>query len=132
MSNGSASASNRREKAKTAQPWSTTEEITLRTTSCNAMDNYGTRDAMKRGFWSEVFANFEKEIGGLFEDTIPSSSNGNIRFVLKLMRLASLPEFETQYGHPFTMEACWRILKNHIACTENEMPSFNQRHNNDV
>ncbi|GKA82855.1 hypothetical protein Tco_0789603 [Tanacetum coccineum] len=45
--------SNRRGKAKTAQPWTTTEEITLCTTWCNVMDNYVTRDAMKRGFWSE-------------------------------------------------------------------------------
>ncbi|GKD85779.1 hypothetical protein Tco_1356933 [Tanacetum coccineum] len=125
MSNGSASTSNRREKAKTAQPWTTTEEITLCTDWCNTMDNYNTRDSMKRGFWSEVFANFEKEMGGLFEVTIPSSSNGNIRFVLKLLRLMSftivsngwtraglnlalfqkaLAEFETQYGHPFTMK----------------------------
>nr|GFA10225.1 hypothetical protein [Tanacetum cinerariifolium] len=85
------SANNRREKAKTAQLWTTVEEITLCIAWCNAMDNYDTRDTMKRGFWSEIFANFEKEIGGggLFKDTIPSSSNGNIRFVLKCLRLVS-------------------------------------------
>nr|GEX60866.1 RNA-directed DNA polymerase, eukaryota, reverse transcriptase zinc-binding domain protein [Tanacetum cinerariifolium] len=54
---------------------------------CNAMDNYGTRNSMKRGFWSKVFANFEKEMVEPFENTIPSSSNGNIRFVLKLLHL---------------------------------------------
>ncbi|GKB56586.1 hypothetical protein Tco_0912772 [Tanacetum coccineum] len=48
MSNGSASTSNRRQKAKTAQPWKTSEEITLCTAWCNAMDKYGTRDTMKR------------------------------------------------------------------------------------
>ncbi|GKF65215.1 retrovirus-related pol polyprotein from transposon TNT 1-94, partial [Tanacetum coccineum] len=26
------------------------------------------------------------------------------------------------------MEACWRILKNHPAWTEVEMPTFNKRH----
>ncbi|GJZ52417.1 hypothetical protein Tco_0606932 [Tanacetum coccineum] len=48
-----ASTSNRREKAKTSQPWTTAEEITLCTAWCNAMDKYGTRD-MKKGFWSEL------------------------------------------------------------------------------
>ncbi|GJS29212.1 hypothetical protein Tco_0489832 [Tanacetum coccineum] len=52
MSNGSASSSNRRGKAKTSRPWTTTEEITLCTTWCKAMENYGTGD-MKKGFWSE-------------------------------------------------------------------------------
>ncbi|GKE64953.1 hypothetical protein Tco_1519114 [Tanacetum coccineum] len=70
-----ASTSNRHEKAKTSQPWTTTEEITLCTAWCKAMENYCIRD-MKKGFGLEVFANFEKEMGGLFEDTIPSSSNG--------------------------------------------------------
>ncbi|GJY11140.1 hypothetical protein Tco_0379325 [Tanacetum coccineum] len=85
------------------------------------MENYGAGD-MKKGFWLEVFANFEKEMGGLVEDTIPSLSNEKIRFVIKL-----LPEFETGYGHPFTMEACWGILKNREAWTEVEMHLFNQR-----
>nr|GEV98844.1 hypothetical protein [Tanacetum cinerariifolium] len=39
----------------------------------------------------------------------------------------ALAEFETGYEHPFTMEACRRILKNHEAWTEVETPSFNQR-----
>nr|GEU57036.1 transposase, mutator type [Tanacetum cinerariifolium] len=89
MSNASAFGSNRRGNAKTAQLWTTAEEITLCTACFNAMDTYGTKDSMKRGFWSEVFANFEKEIRGLFENTIPSSSNGNIQFVQKLLSLVS-------------------------------------------
>ncbi|GJZ48151.1 hypothetical protein Tco_0601983 [Tanacetum coccineum] len=124
-----ASTSNRSGKAKTSQPWTITEEITLCTTWCKAMENYDTGD-MKKGFWLEVFANFEKEMrgGGLFEDTIPSvqrmDENGSSGLVLFQNVLA---EFETGYIHPFTMEACWRILKNHEAWTEVEMPSFNQR-----
>nr|GEX52755.1 hypothetical protein [Tanacetum cinerariifolium] len=89
MSNALAFSSNRRGNAKTAQSWTTVEEITLCTAWCNAMNTYGTRDSMKRGFLSDVFANFEKEIRGLFENTIPSSSNGNIQFVLKLLSLVS-------------------------------------------
>ncbi|GKB16723.1 putative FAD/NAD(P)-binding domain protein [Tanacetum coccineum] len=42
----------------------------------------------------------------------------------------ALAEFEMQYEHPFTMEACWRILKNHPAWTKIEMA--NQRRNNEV
>nr|GEY33917.1 hypothetical protein [Tanacetum cinerariifolium] len=41
----------------------------------------------------------------------------------------ALAEFESGYEHPFTMETCRRILKNHEAWTEVEMPSFNQRQN---
>ncbi|GKB74726.1 hypothetical protein Tco_0936138 [Tanacetum coccineum] len=67
-----ASTSNRCGKAKTSQPWTTTEEIALCKAWCEAMENYDTRD-MKKGFWLEVFANFQKEMGGLFEDTIPSN-----------------------------------------------------------
>ncbi|GKA65548.1 protein IQ-DOMAIN 31 [Tanacetum coccineum] len=37
------STSNHRGKAKTTQPWTTGEEITLRTTWCNAIDSYGHR-----------------------------------------------------------------------------------------
>nr|GEU70945.1 hypothetical protein [Tanacetum cinerariifolium] len=63
MSNGSASTLNRRRKAKTAQPWITSEEITLCTAWCNVTENHVSRDAMKKGFWSEVFAYFKKEMG---------------------------------------------------------------------
>nr|GEY46281.1 hypothetical protein [Tanacetum cinerariifolium] len=81
MSNGFVSTSNHHGKAKTAQPWTTAEEITLYTTRCNAMDKYSTRNSVKRGFCLEVFANFEKEMGGLFKDTIPLSPNGNNLFI---------------------------------------------------
>nr|GEW11189.1 hypothetical protein [Tanacetum cinerariifolium] len=115
-----ASTSNRRGKAKTYEPWTTTEEIALCKAWCETMENYGTRD-MKTGFWSEVFANFQKEIGGggLFEDTM--DENGSSDLVLFPNVLA---EFQTGYGHPFTMKACWRILKNHEAWTEVEMPTY--------
>ncbi|GKB23271.1 hypothetical protein Tco_0862672 [Tanacetum coccineum] len=138
-----------------AQPWTTAEEITLCTTWCNAMDKYGTRDSMKRGFWSEVFANFEKEMGGggtICEyDTIIAKWKHSIRPKVAAFSVVydsvqrmdesgssnlvlfqnALAEFENEYGHPFTMEACWRILKNHPAWTEIEMPSFNQRQSAD-
>nr|GEW67121.1 putative reverse transcriptase domain-containing protein [Tanacetum cinerariifolium] len=55
MSNRSAFTSNRRGKTKTAQPWTTAEEITLCTAWYNVTYNYVARDAMKSGFWSEVF-----------------------------------------------------------------------------
>ncbi|GJV29989.1 hypothetical protein Tco_1386437 [Tanacetum coccineum] len=58
-----ASILNRRQKAKTSQPWTTTEEIMLCKAWCSVTENYVTRDAIKRGFWSEVVAYFEKEMG---------------------------------------------------------------------
>nr|GEZ48666.1 putative RNA-directed DNA polymerase, eukaryota, reverse transcriptase zinc-binding domain protein [Tanacetum cinerariifolium] len=36
----------------------------------------------------------------------------------------ALTEFQTGYGHPFTMEACWRILKNHAAWIEIEVATY--------
>nr|GFA29730.1 hypothetical protein [Tanacetum cinerariifolium] len=50
--------------------------------------------------------------------------NGSSNLVLFQSALA---EFETGYGHPFTMKACGRILKNHLAWTEIEMHIFNKR-----
>ncbi|GJV08266.1 hypothetical protein Tco_1345922 [Tanacetum coccineum] len=81
MSNGSAFTSNHRGKAKTTQPWTTAEKTTLCTAWCNTMDNYGTGDSMKRGFWSEVFANFEKEMGRTIRgyDTIVAKWKHSIR-----------------------------------------------------
>ncbi|GKB25576.1 hypothetical protein Tco_0864977 [Tanacetum coccineum] len=59
------SSSNRRGAAKTTLPWTTAEEITLCIAGCNAMDTYVTRDIHSRkGLWEEVFANFEKDMGG--------------------------------------------------------------------
>ncbi|GKA30284.1 hypothetical protein Tco_0716589 [Tanacetum coccineum] len=45
------------------------------------MDKYGTGDSMKKGFWLEVFANFEKEIGGTIReyDTIVAKWKHSIR-----------------------------------------------------
>ncbi|GJZ86583.1 hypothetical protein Tco_0658193 [Tanacetum coccineum] len=60
-----ASSSNRRGTAKTTLSWTTAEEITLCTAWCNAMDTYGTREIQgEKGFWEDVFANFEKDTGG--------------------------------------------------------------------
>ncbi|GJZ61838.1 hypothetical protein Tco_0617975 [Tanacetum coccineum] len=41
----------------------------------------------------------------------------------------ALAEFQTMYGHPFTMVVCWRILKKHHAWTEIEVPTYQQRNN---
>ncbi|GJR23344.1 hypothetical protein Tco_0971871 [Tanacetum coccineum] len=99
--------SNLRGKAKTSQPWTTTEEITLCTTWCKAMENYDTGD-MKKGV--------------VYDSVQWMDENGSSDVVLFQNALA---EFETGYVHPFTMEACWRILKNHETWIEVEMPSFN-------
>ncbi|GJX57411.1 UBN2 domain-containing protein [Tanacetum coccineum] len=135
--------------AKTYEPWTTTEEIALCKAWCEAMENYGTRD-MKTGFWSEVFANFQKEMEGTIRgyDTVVVKWKNLIRPKVDAFSVVYdsvqrmdenrssdlvlfqnvLAEFQTGYGHPFTMEACWRILKNHAAWTEIEVPTY-QRHN---
>ncbi|GJU68360.1 hypothetical protein Tco_1254619 [Tanacetum coccineum] len=41
----------------------------------------------------------------------------------------TLAEYQTRYGHPFTMKACWRILKNHPAWTTIEVPTYQDRNN---
>ncbi|GKB60933.1 hypothetical protein Tco_0917119 [Tanacetum coccineum] len=63
-----ASSSNRRGKANTARPWTTTEEITLCTAWCNAMKTYGSRDITKKGFGEDVFDNFGKDMGGTIRE----------------------------------------------------------------
>nr|GEV81971.1 hypothetical protein [Tanacetum cinerariifolium] len=41
----------------------------------------------------------------------------------------ALAEYQTRYGHPFTMKACWGILKNHPAWSEVEVPTYQRRNN---
>ncbi|GJW46744.1 hypothetical protein Tco_0078390 [Tanacetum coccineum] len=93
----------------------------------------------EKGFCSEVFANFEKEMGGTIReyDTIVAKWKNSIRpkivvFIVvydSVQRMDgsgssnlvlfqnALAEFEIGYGHSFTMEAFLRILKNHRAWT---------------
>ncbi|GKD17563.1 hypothetical protein Tco_1206721 [Tanacetum coccineum] len=129
MSNGSASASNRRRKAKTSQPWTTTEEITLCKAWCDVTENNVTGNAMEmRGFWSEVVAYFEKEMGENIRgyDAIITKWKNSIRpkivafsvvydSVQRIDESGScdnavfqkpLGEFETQYGYAFILQAC--------------------------
>ncbi|GJS32081.1 hypothetical protein Tco_0530463 [Tanacetum coccineum] len=54
----------------------------LCTAWCNAMDTYVTRDIHSRKwFWEEVFANFEKDMGGIIRgyDVIVSKWKNSIR-----------------------------------------------------
>ncbi|GKD37828.1 hypothetical protein Tco_1258035, partial [Tanacetum coccineum] len=76
-----ASSSNRRGKVNTTRPWTTAEEITLCTTWCNAMETYGSGDITKKRFWSVVFDNFEKDMGGTIReyDAIVSKWKNSIR-----------------------------------------------------
>nr|GEW57129.1 hypothetical protein [Tanacetum cinerariifolium] len=75
------SSSNRRGKANTTRPWTTSEEITLCTVWCNAMEMYWLRDITKKGFWEDVFDNFEKYMGGTIPeyDAIVSKWKNSIR-----------------------------------------------------
>ncbi|GJX01655.1 hypothetical protein Tco_0185568 [Tanacetum coccineum] len=78
------SSLNRRGKANTTRQWTTAEEITLCTTWCNAMETYGLRDITKKGFWENVFDNFEKDIGGTIRecDAIVPKWKNSIRSVV--------------------------------------------------
>ncbi|GJZ39034.1 hypothetical protein Tco_0585597 [Tanacetum coccineum] len=120
-----ASSSNRREKANTTRPWTTAEEITLCTAWCNAMETYGSRDITKKGFWEDVFDNFEKDMGGtiLEYDAIVSKWKNSIRPKVAAFSVVydgvqrmdengysdlvlfqnALAEFQTVYRHPFTI-----------------------------
>ncbi|GJS67589.1 RNA-directed DNA polymerase, eukaryota [Tanacetum coccineum] len=82
-----ASSSNRRGKANTTRPWTTAEEITLCTIWCNAMETYGLRDITKKGFWEDVFDNFEKDMGG----TIREYDDINLDRAEEETRVTSLP-----------------------------------------
>ncbi|GJZ86584.1 hypothetical protein Tco_0658194 [Tanacetum coccineum] len=147
-----ASSSNRRGTAKTTLSWTTAEEITLCTAWCNAMDTYGTREIHgRKGFWEDVFANFEKDMGGTIRgyDAIVSKWKNSIRPKVAAFSVVydsvqrmdengssdlvlfqnALAEFQTGYRHPFTIEACWRILKNHPVWTEVEVSTYQRRNN---
>nr|GEU39462.1 hypothetical protein [Tanacetum cinerariifolium] len=122
-----ASSLTRRENAKTYEPWTTTQEIALCKAWCEAMENYNAGD-MRTGFWSVVFANFQKEMGEtirgyntvvvkwknsirpkvaafsvVYDSVQRMDENGSSDLVLFQNALA---EFQIGYGHPFTMEAC--------------------------
>nr|GEV94702.1 UBN2 domain-containing protein [Tanacetum cinerariifolium] len=113
--------------AKTYEPWTTTEETALCKAWCEAIENYNAGD-MRTGFWSIVFANFQKEMGEtirgydtvfvkwknsirpkvvafsvVYDNVQRMDENGSSGLVLFQNALA---EFQTGYGHPFTMEAC--------------------------
>ncbi|GJV59332.1 hypothetical protein Tco_1465432 [Tanacetum coccineum] len=113
------------------------------------MEMYGLRDITKKGFWEDVFNNFEKDMGGTIReyDAIVSELKNSIRPKVAAFSVVydgvqrmdengssnlvlfqnALAEFQIVYGHPFTMVACWRILKNLPAWTEIEVPTYQQR-----
>nr|GEV52434.1 hypothetical protein [Tanacetum cinerariifolium] len=92
------------------------------------MDKYDTRDSMKIGFWSEVFANFEKEMGRTIREyntivakwkhsILPKVAMVSVVYdsVQRMNEIGSsnlvsfqnaLAEFKNGYIHPFTIEAC--------------------------
>nr|GEU94067.1 hypothetical protein [Tanacetum cinerariifolium] len=112
------------------------------------METYGSGDIMKKGFWSDLFDKFEKDVGGTFReyDAIFSKWKNPIRPKVAVFSVVydgvqrmdengssdlvrfqnALAEFQTVYGHPFTMVAYWRILKNNPAWTEIEVPTYQQ------
>ncbi|GJU03459.1 hypothetical protein Tco_1113797 [Tanacetum coccineum] len=127
-------------------PWTTSEEIALCKAWCDVSVNKVNTLNLK-GFWSEVLACFENEMGEkirrydavalkwkqslrpkiakfsvVYERVKQRDENGSSDLVVFQNALA---KYETQYGQAFTLEPCWRILKNCPVWTELEMPSFN-------
>nr|GEV39823.1 hypothetical protein [Tanacetum cinerariifolium] len=113
--------------------------------------NVRVRRHHEKRFWEAVFDNFEKDMRGnireydaivsiwkilirpkvaafsvVYDSVQQMDENGSSNLVLFQNALA---EFQTVYGHPFTMVACWRILKNHPTWTETEVPTYQQRNN---
>nr|GEX06055.1 hypothetical protein [Tanacetum cinerariifolium] len=82
------SSSNRHGKAKTYEPWTTTQEIVLCKAWCEALENYNAGD-MRTTFWSVVFANFQKEMEEIIQGYDTVVVKWKIRFVLKLLRLVA-------------------------------------------
>nr|GFA28316.1 hypothetical protein [Tanacetum cinerariifolium]GFA28810.1 hypothetical protein [Tanacetum cinerariifolium] len=134
--------------ASSSLPWTTTKEITLCVAWCNAMYTYATT---RKGFWEDVFVNLKEDIGGTVRgyDAIVSKWKNSIRLIVAAFSVVYdgvqrmdengssdlvlfqnvLAEYQTRYGHPFTMEACWRILKNHPALSEVKVPTYQRRNN---
>ncbi|GJX50458.1 hypothetical protein Tco_0277303 [Tanacetum coccineum] len=133
-----------------SQPWTTAEEIALCKAWCDVSESRTTTLNFK-GFWSEVLACFENEMGekirrydavtlkwkqsfrpkiakftAVYGRVKQRDENGSSNLVVFQNALA---EYETQYGQAFTLEPCWRILKNCPVWTELEMHSFNRINN---
>ncbi|GJY52624.1 hypothetical protein Tco_0443471 [Tanacetum coccineum] len=117
-----------------SQPWTTAEEIALCKAWCDVSVNRANTLDFK-GFWLQVLACFENEMGqnirrydavalkwkqslrpkiakftAVYERVKERDENGSSDLVVFQNALA---EYETQYGHTFTLEPCWRILKNY-------------------
>ncbi|GJV36215.1 hypothetical protein Tco_1408692 [Tanacetum coccineum] len=135
-----------------SQPWTTAEEIVLCKVWCDVSVNIANTNTLNfKGFWSEVLACFENEMRenirrydvvalkwkqslrpkiakfiAVYERAKQRDENGSSDLVVFQNALA---EYETQYGQAFTLEPCWKILKNCPVWTELEMPSFKRINN---
>ncbi|GJT31509.1 hypothetical protein Tco_0921928 [Tanacetum coccineum] len=142
--------SKRHQKAKTtdnleSKPWTTAEDVTSCKAWCDVSKNIAIENVMKtRGFWSEVIAYFEKEMGEQIRryDAITSKWKNRVPPIIGAFCAIidnverrndsgscditvfqkALAEYEAQYDHDFTLESYWRILKDHAAWKEVEMP----------
>nr|GEY05475.1 hypothetical protein [Tanacetum cinerariifolium] len=133
-----------------SQPWTTTEEIALCKVWCDVSINRANTMNLKE-FWSEVLSYFENETGekiqrynaislkwknslrskiaqftGFYERVKQMDESGSCDLVVFQNALV---EYETQYGYAFTLEPCWRILKDCPVWTHIEMPLFNRINN---
>ncbi|GJQ90606.1 hypothetical protein Tco_0001745 [Tanacetum coccineum] len=138
--------------SSTSRPWRTAQEIALCKACCDVSENKANTLNLKGfWFWSEVLACFENEMGEKIRryDVVALKWKQSLRpkiakFSVVYERVKqrdenwssdlvvfqnALAEYETQYGQAFTLEQCWRILKNCPVWPEIEMLLFNRINN---
>ncbi|GKC14908.1 ABC transporter G family member 7 isoform X2 [Tanacetum coccineum] len=109
-----ASKTKKNDNKESSKEWTTAEEIVLCKGWCDVSENSEKGNTMKsKGFWQTVINYFRNEIG--------STRGGSCDLNVYQKACA---EYELVYGHPFTLEPCWNILKGLATWKEIEMPSF--------
>ncbi|GKE26365.1 hypothetical protein Tco_1441749, partial [Tanacetum coccineum] len=109
------------ENKESSTPWTIEEDVTLCQAWCDVSENSITGNAMKsRGFWLKV----RPRIGAfcnIFDNVRQRNESGPCD--LTVYQKACV-EYAAEYDRDFSLEPCWKILKNHLAWKKVEMPSF--------
>ncbi|GKB79938.1 hypothetical protein Tco_0946833 [Tanacetum coccineum] len=118
--------SKRRQKARTTEnheaskPWITMKEVALYKAWIDVSENNIRGNAMKtRGFWFAVLDYFGKEMREHVRGYDANTSKWKNR----------VQKYEVQYDHDFTLDPCWRILKDRVAWKHVEILSFYKQQN---
>ena len=118
---------------------------------CDVLENSELGNAMKaKGFWEKVINNFEKVTGSnrTYNSII---SKWNIGFAPRVGAFCTIfnnmqktrasgendlhvyqkacAKYQVMHGHPFQLEHCWEVLRDHVAWKQVEMPHFQKPDN---